>query len=359
MRSPRSFRRATAFATALLALAALLALSPVAVAVDPPTISVRGTIGSCDYSGFAGGAGSVILLEHRKADGTLRKKHTLEIQPGGEWSVACPGPALASGDQLLVYSESGQTLFSTLTIPALTVVLDRVGNVVKGRFPGGADEVWLNRGFCDVATFNCDLETQDDLTSSDGGPYSFAGPVDAADWAVLEWWSGGSRFERVSSAARLVVKPGTSTVQAMGGTYGQKVSVVLKRGTKVGQGSAKIGPAPGRFAKVTIRRNGAPMTIKVGDVISASVASDAKLTVPPFNLYSTDGAINGRCFKGGSVAYRITNGAGQLLSEGTATAESEFGTWGHLESNLQSGNKVSAWCANAKGDVLELHTTLP
>lgn len=352
-------RRSTILATGILTVAALLPAAPTMAAptVADPTIWVRGTIGSCDYRGFAGGAGNVIILEHRKANGTLRKKHTLEIQPGGLWSVACPGPAVASGDELRVFSESGQTLYYTLTIPVLTLVLDRVGNVVKGGFPGGANQVLLSRGFCDVATFNCDLEAQDDLTAPDGDTFNLAGPVDAADWATLTWWRGSDKIERVSSAARLVVKPGTSKVQVMGGSFGKKVSVTLKRGTKIGRGSATIGSD--RFAKVTIRRNGAPMTIKVGDVISASVASDAKLTVPAFNLYPTDGALNGRCFKGGSVAYRITSGAGQFLSEGTATAESEFGTWGHPESNLQSGNKVSAWCANAKGDVLELHTTLP
>jgi hypothetical protein len=357
MRSPRSFRRATAVATALLALAWLVPSAPAAAASAAPTIWVRGTLGSCDYNGFAGGAGNVIVVRHRKADGTLRKKHTVEIQPGGLWSVACPGPTLASGDELRVYSESGQTLYYTLTIPALNLVLDRVGNVVKGRFPGGADEVWLDRGFCDVATFVCDLQKQDELTAPDGDTFDLVGPVDAADWAVLEWWRGGDRIQRVSSAARLVVKPGTSKVQAMGGTFGKQVFVTLKRGAKIGRGSAKIGPD--RFAKVTIRRNGAPMSIKVGDVISASVASDAKLTVPPFNLYPTEDAINGRCFKGGSVAYRITSGAGQVLSEGTTTGDPGFGTWSHPEANLQSGNKVAAWCANAKGDVLELHITLP
>jgi hypothetical protein len=352
-------RAPVALSAAALAIASLLPATPVVAGPPPkPTISVQGVLHSCFVSGSTSlGGGDTLVIKHRRADGTLRTTHTIPLT-GGSWVIPCPNPRLAPGDKLQFFEQGETTPFRVFTVPRLRLTLDRVADKIRGAAPGTPDEVSLLVTTCTSAGSDCEPDPIVPITPGpDGGTFSRSRPISARNAATLYWTRGADSIELWVYAARLLVMPGRPTVLGWGGTIGERVKVTLTRGTRIGTARPKVDESG--FFEGTIRRNGSPMTIKVGDVISAPIASDATLKVPPFNLWTSEDAINGRCFKGGEIDLRVLTSEGGLLAEGTAQAESEFGTWTRETGLLERGRQIQAWCANKKGDILYLETTVP
>lgn len=351
-------RAPVALSAAALAIASLLPTTPALAGPPPtPTVSVQGVIGTCNLSGSTSlGAGDTLVIKHRRADGTLRATHTRPLS-SGSWNVFCTNPRLAPGDKLQFFEQSETTPFRVFTVPRLQLTLDRVTDQVRGAAPGSPDTVSLVVSTCTIQGGDCEPGPTLSITPAPGdGGFRRSRPISSRTTATLTWTRGADTIQRRAYAARLLVVPGTAAVLGWGGTIGERVKVTLTRGTRTGTANPKV-DGNGLF-QAAIRRNGALMTIKVGDVISSPVAADATLKVPPFNLWTSEGAVNGRCFKGGEVYFMIFNSESRYLGKGTAQAESEFGTWTQETDLLQPGGKVQAWCANKKGDVLLLDTTV-
>jgi hypothetical protein len=348
MRSPRSFRRATAVATALLTLAALVPATPGVAA--GPTASIDFQIGRCGMYGEADlGTDDTMVVKHTRFDGTKVQTRTVTVA-GGTWSWNCPGPTFRPGDRLRFFLPGATAPFRTFSMPKLQFRIDRAAKVVKGAVPGTYDSVDVNVFRCDPSDYDCAVQVTPVIDPAPTtGAWSVSLPgADGLWYAILEWQRGDDQVGWSVSADQLTVRPGSAVITGVSSKDTGSVKVTVRRGTKVGSGSATF-----RFGefRVVVRRNGTPMKLRVGDVVTANLGPDTKPTVPPHNLYTTDAAVAGRCFKGGEVTYEVHDADGVFQHRETVPAESVNGTWSNDDA-VPAGYRITSWCANLKGDIL-------
>jgi hypothetical protein len=145
-----------------------------------------------------------------------------------------------------------------------------------------------------------------------------------------------------------VVEPGSPVITVRGPMPGQKVKVSLRRGTWTESTTVTI--ASNGQGSAQLRHKGKLIKPKVGDVVTSSVATDAKVTVPPFYVYWSDTGIFGRRFKNAVYSVDV------LDSDGTTIyfdldAAFEDGSW--FNSRIVGPDEhVVAWCAKPSGDQL-------
>ena len=171
----------------------------------------------------------------------------------------------------------------------------------------------------------------------------------------MSWAKGIDSVLLAQWAPRLVIESGRPTVTGTGAKAGQEVTVSVKRGSRVGTGTATARVNGDFTARIT--RNGSPMKLKAGDVVSAGFSTDAKLTVPVMTL-AYDGLTeiaSGRCFTNSllDVVVRTSEGRYENANRVTSTATGE---WQASVGSTGAGWTLSAWCPNARGD--EVKTTL-
>ena len=123
--------------------------------------------------------------------------------------------------------------------------------------------------------------------------------LDGADLAVVSYsTSAGDAFEAITNAALFEVKaPGRASVRcARGGPH----SVTLRRADGTIRASASPPSSPCKLAEpVTrrFRRNGDPVDVRVGDVVKADFARDARFVWPVMSVEPIVGGAIGRCFR--------------------------------------------------------------
>lgn len=348
MRSARSFRRATAFAAALLALAALVPASPVAAAV--PTASISHQLGRCDMSGEADlGTDDTMVVKHTRFDGTKVQTRTVTVA-GGTWGWNCPGPFFRPGDRLRFFLPGATTPFRTFSMPKLQFRIDRAAKVVKGAVPGTYDSLVVSLFRCDPSDDECPVQVEPVIDPAPTtGAFSVSLPGADGRWTgFMAWQRGADTVTWAVSADQLVVRPGSAVITGVSSKDAGSIKVTVRRGTKVGSGSATF--RTGLF-RVVVRRNGTPMKLQVGDVVTANLGPDTKLTVPPHNLYTTGTQVAGRCFRSGEVTYEVNDANGVFQYQETVPAESTAGTW-VSDDVVPAGYRITSWCANLKGDIL-------
>ena len=307
-------RRFPLLAVTLLAIAALLPATP--AAATGPQATVSAYLGDCEAFGTASLLTTdTLVVRHLRPDGTLKAKHTVVVS-GGEWDWACPGPNIRAGDKLQLIRKGETTPFRVVTVPKLTVRPDRVGDVVRGSTPGNeAALVRLVRLECDPADYGCGTTEALDFEAAPDGSYSL--PVVALtgrNHLDLDWTYLGDTFTLTQHVAALQVRPGSPRVTGWGSKVGQALTVTLKRGSKVVKAVATTRSDASYTA--VLRKNGTPFTVKANDVIRASFATDAVMTVPTITIGLLEAGVFGVCFPNAQAIYLLRDGDGQNFAYG-------------------------------------------
>jgi hypothetical protein len=350
---PFALRRTTAaIATGLLAVAIVGPASPASAAPAPPWVSVTGIIGTCNLSGSASlGTDASLRIKHRRADGSLIK--TTTVVPGtGSWELPCPGPAVKAGQRVEFFRGSETTPFRVFRVPRFEFLPDRANEILRGFATRNPDSVGVTVSACDPSGTDCEkiADTNVEPSPSTGAWSLPIGDLRGGDRMFALWSKGMDNLYANGAVGQLVVTPGRRAITGRAPTPGRTVTVTLRRGSWTATGRTTVDTF-GTFS-VVLRRNGARITPKVGDVVTADVASDAKVTVPPWFLTSGESGILGRCFKNALVTVTVRDPDGRPTHTSTDVAF-EDGSFGDPYA-LGSDERFDAYCANQRGDVLHV-----
>lgn len=338
-------------ALAILLTLAVAGLAPAAPALaGQPGVKLNIEIGDCAYSGDTSGIpDDTLTVVHRSAGGALKAKHTLDVSSAG-FTVECPNPKVRTGDRLELRAGVAKTLLRTFTVPDLTITTERAFDRVKGKAPG-VTSVSVEVTFCDVASFGCtglsgepvpvNPSTRAWTTTTDEN-------AKGGSFATVSWVKNGDEVTRTQRFAQLIVTPGSATVVGTGRTSGIREAVSLRRGDRIGRANPLT--TPNAAFSATLKRNGAPMKVTAGDVVSSTIAGDATLTVFPTSLAQVPGGVEGTCRKNGTVTVLLKTAEGGT-SFGYQPPVGADGSWA-VTTGLPAGGSVEAFCATKAGDVI-------
>jgi hypothetical protein len=346
----RAWRRAGSASLAVLLLAALAPLSA-AAAGPPPFI---GRIGDCQVNGN-GPLSQSVAFTWRAANGRLKSRQTVMTDPGGEWQSRCePEERVESGDRL---SRTISGVTKKLTVPTLTVKVDRITDVVSGRAPAGSAlhiEIFgrLGNAFHDLTVGGSGTYSQD---------FTVDQPIFGSDDITVEWQNAaGSRIDVETQAPHVVVYRGESQFQVVT-SAGKAVTVQLLDGaTVVGTGTA-TGPT---FSGDFLDAHREPVVVKAGDTVKAPlVASDADFVVPAVTLAvntATD-VLSGTCLPDGQYLMHVNRRNNDVSDEFGGIADGaghvSVGFTGFID--IKSGDKARLECHTPAGDIVVRRLTVP
>ena len=350
---PFTLRRTTAaIATALLTATMLGSVTPASAAPAPPWVSVTGIIGTCNLSGSASlGTDASFRIKHRRADGSLIKTTTV-VPVAGQWELPCPGPAVTAGQRVEFFRGSETTPFRVFRVPRFEFLPDRAKEILRGVATRKPDTVGVTVSACDPSGTDCEKIADANVEPSPStGAWSLPiGDLRGGDRLSALWSKGMDNLYASGAVGQLVVTPGRRAITGGAPTPGRTVTVTLRRGSWTATGRTTV-DVFGTFS-VVLRRNGTRITPKVGDVVTADVASDAKVTVPSSFLTSGESDILGRCFKNALVTIIVRDPDGRPTHTSTQVAF-EDGSFGDPYV-LGPDERFDAYCANQRGDVLHL-----
>ena len=355
MHLPRAVRSLSVVA-ALLAIATLLPTSGAVAALTPPWASVTASIGACGLRGGVNlGTGDPLVVKHRRADGSLVKALTIVPSDGG-WHIDCPAAVNRAGDRVEFFRGTETTPFRVFRFPTLVLRPDRAAEIVRGIATLNPDSLDVSVAACDPAGMGCETIVQaTPVVASGTGAFSVPiGDLRGGDHVAAYWHKGLDEVWTGGSVGQLIITPGATAIQGRAPTPGQTVVVTLRRGTWSVSTTvkARLDATQQVTFSATLRRNGSPVTPRVGDVITADVATDAKVTVPPWFLDPSGGSLTGRCFKNAWVSVIVRDLDGRPTHTTTLTAY-EDGSWSDPYA-VSTDETVEADCANPRGDVLRL-----
>lgn len=362
LRTLRSLATTTAFTTLTALLAAAIA-TPVAAAgprvassASPaggllPTADLRVTIGSCLVEGLTR-PNTTFTITHRASSGTLKSTVEVTSDDIGSFSRSCPGSKVAGGDRLALRLIGDTTVFKQLTIPALTLVTDRVNDRVRGTAKGVAS-VGLGVAQCAPLRDLCLTTTSADVPVNPL-THAFAWQVPAdingLTQATLRWSKNDDEVTLVRDVAHLVVRLGSSRVSGTGPRVNASVTIALARGgstTRLTRRTDKAARFSGSFS-----RDGRALKVKVGDRLTAGFGGGSRLTIRGITLQATVDGATGTCFKNRPYSVTISDATGAVRFGGSGLTDDQ-GRWG-LGATIQAGWRADAWCANAAGDVVRI-----
>jgi hypothetical protein len=327
--------------------AALAPASPAAAA----QITFEHRMGTTCVGGVkpAGGTLTATLL---RPDGRRRdRKRDDDGDPS--WQV-CFRVKPRPGDRIRAVQGS---VNRTIRVPDLTIVIDRVADVVSGRAPAGR-EVTIQATTCFVACLTPLTRT---TTANAHGRYRRGLPLDmnGSDLAsAIYSTAAGDQFQAFASAPWFeVTTPGRAAVWC---TPPRAHEVTLRRPD--GSGRASASPLRGvcddrlpQTRRLT-RPNGRAVTVRAGNILKSDVASDARFAWPVMSVEVLPDGASGECFKdapfmviavrpvGGSLVGVGSLGAGETLPDGT------FVTSVGSPPVLQVGDRIRLICESPRGD---------
>lgn len=301
---------------------------PVAAAGFPFRVSTA--IWGCraDLSNIPWTDGTVVTVRVRQADGTLKGTTVAEVtdsQAVATWTV--PGKtacalAIVPGDRIVARVNSSSR--RTFTVPDVVPRADPVADVVRGpatSLPGTIQTLMLELHTGPWASENADV-TSTIVAHADGSwavllPDIGGRGLAVGDVVSVDWM--GDALDHVTAwlpVAGMTARVGKAKVTGTG-RRGQTVRVTLLAATGAvrASGSTTV-TRPHNAWSVTLRRNGAKVSVRPGDRLVSTVVSDASLTVvdPALTLSASTGRLTGRCPAGGWGAawYASGDASGQM-----------------------------------------------
>jgi hypothetical protein len=138
-----------------------------------------------------------------------------------------------------------------------------------------------------------------------------------------------------------------------------RVTFTLRSSTGAVRATAtKDRPAGGGYV-YHFSRNGSPVVINRGNIITGDFAADARMVVPAWSLTGSTGTgdVSGRCFPNQHVAiFVITSPTSGTSSSASSDSNGDFSA--HF-AELQSGWKLTADCEDKAGDQLRATGVVP
>jgi hypothetical protein len=345
--------------TAVIASLAAALLLPASVSAVPspaatPTLDVG--YGECwaDVENLAPKAKVTGILRNKQ--GSLKGQDTDRATVNGDADLCFPRP-IVGGDTITL--RVGGTVIRRFTIPTLGVRPDRDTDVVTLRgTPGSTFNV--ERADCTVAGLACAAWETREFTMPPSGTDAWdldgIQDITGGDRFYLEWVSPkGDVVSIYTAAPHLQVFIGRS--RAFGNANpGTAVTVRLRRGgTLVGQGSATADA--GYDYATTLRKNGSPVTVRQGDIVRGSFASDAVLPATLTMEIDGDGIV-GACLPEVDVRLALRSGDGESYEY---AASDEVGAYAFTGLGLDArvGQTAIVLCTSDAGDTVGRSLVIP
>jgi hypothetical protein len=288
-----------------------------------------------------------ITVKLLRSDGkALETRHddTTEL----EWSICFVHTPVAGNRIRLVHFNHDRTV----SVPDLTIALDRVTNVVHGHAPAGKT-VDLTYAACDAAG-RCGKSPAVTVNANSHGRYrkdlSPSIDIDGSDVVRASYTnSHEDRFYRDARAPYMTITSpdrislsclpiGTTTVRLLSATG-------ALRAIKSFHSQGVCGTVSGRF-----RKNGHAVNIHAGDRIRSDFASDARLVWPTVSVAAHGYSYSGRCFPEAEWYLSILVDGSVIGSyAGTTDADGRFSQPAGYQL-IPPGATVRVACESSRGD---------
>lgn len=364
----RRHGRRGAIAAVVMALLALsIALPGPALAATPRVFVV---IGGCGIFTEQLPANKQIRFTLLRPNGTQKAARTVN-SGGGSVEIDCLG-RFAIGDKLVIRRVNGPVL-RTITVPRVTITLNRATNKASGKAPAGRSATLLS-GDCEPSdplndAFCGSGEHQKSFTIPANGSWSKSAaapgfdPVGGDAASLFLFSPQGDRFT-VSDRANVVeVQLGSARVRGIG-KPGATVTVTFKDGSTVqGTGTAKANGVTGFFS-LTVRKNGNAVLPEVDDEVITSVAGDASFVLTDGLevdvSQAADDRITGTCFSNGRFEVSMLEDGGLFRTKGFADANGLLDVETFTGSSpITPGLTVQLRCLTPAGDRVLLQAVVP
>ncbi|MCY7417501.1 MAG: hypothetical protein LH650_03220 [Chloroflexi bacterium] len=297
-----------------------------------------------------------IIVKLLRADGTtLRTRH--DDTTGSLWNV-CFGRVPVAGNKLKLDNGDQPGDKRTINVPDLTLVIDRVKNVVSGHAPAGRS---LTLGYSECYPAGCTAPIERTKTANSRGRYSkdLSGDIDIDGSDRVEVrYSGqnGDTFSRSSYAPYMAISaPGGISMSCMP-TGTQTVQLRTTGGTlRASKSFTTTQDCTGAFG--FFRKDGQKVAVHVGNRISSNFAADASLTWPAMSVGGSGTTLAGRCVNDVGYVVFIYRGSFGTIASGTTDGTGHFTTtplW-----TFQGGDKLNLICETRRGDQVRFDRTLP
>ena len=288
--------RSRSATVAVLAALLVVGLVPGAVAAATRPVTYDVYIGDSCVSGHASDESTVELV-WRAANGTRKARASLEASGFGGYWLYCSndGDIVTIGDSF--FAHDGNSSHS-LVVPRLTLVIDRVDDVFKGRGPAG-EYVKLICGYTNGFE-PCTASWRIRTNANGKWSYKPGWRVDGWQWMYLLWKSqDGDKVNVSTQGPYLDVTIGSPIVRGASRANGP-VTVVLRRagsGEVAGTAVTTAGPMGGKFVAKFRNNNGNLVKVRVGDHITSDVAPDADWDVPDIVAHADQSSdlVTGTC----------------------------------------------------------------
>jgi hypothetical protein len=265
-----------------------------------------------------------------------------------EWSICFRDHVPVAGNRIRL---TNGTFERTVSVPDLTLALDRVTNVVRGRAPAGRT-IDLAYAACDSEGL-CLKSPPVTVTANGHGRYrkdlsSASIDIDGSDIVrAIYTNSGGDRFYREGRAPYMTITgpnrfklsclpAGSTTVRLLSPTGVLRAS----RSSDTPRGC--------RTVSGTFRRNGHAVNIHTGDRIRSDFAGDARMVWPSPHVSASDYSYSGRCFSNVDWHLTIIDGDSIATYSGQTDADGRFSQMGYQL--IAPGAALRLTCESIRGD---------
>lgn len=331
-------------------------LAPASPAAAAAPITFHHTTGSRCVAGLKPATGR-ITVRLVAPNGRLRATRTSAAAGASQGGYEVCFPVTPRpGDRIRGVRGSVQR---TVTVPTLTIAVDRVTDVVSGQGPRGR-RLEMVAQHCDV-TGNCEIPVTRNVSANDRGRYrrDLTSAVDlrGMDRVHVELsTSAGDEFQAITRAPFFQVgsPDRVAAYCASGGTR----SVMLRRADGRERARATFG-SPHRctsslLASLSKRfgRNGTVVEPATGNIIRSNIATDARLVWPGPSLAIGNDSMTGLCLPDAPYAVYMQRpgepGVFYTLAEGTTLPDGGFQRANSTV--LMPGDRIRLICATPAGD---------
>jgi hypothetical protein len=294
----------------------------------------------------------VKLLRHDGSAIETRHDDTSELA----WSV-CFHHRPVAGNRFHLINGTRERL---VTVPDLTLDVDRVTSVVRGHGPAGkALEVGYNDCY---PSLSCLVHSPVSVTVNSHGRFhrdltSASIDIDGDDEVTVVYQNAHQdRFFRVTTAPYFTVtKPDRVTVSCVprGATTVRITSSSgALRAAKTFHATSDCGLLSGSF-----RKDGHAVNVHIGDRVSSDLATDARLVWPAMSVNGSGDQLSGRCLASSRVGVLVIRGGAPTPVAATTDADGHFSvtvpSW-----TFQAGDTLELICETSRGDRVRIIRTL-
>jgi hypothetical protein len=362
MKATRWVGATTAITSAFMVLGLM---APAGVAAAAPPNAIDGTMGSRCVGHYGATAGDTFKVVWRDGGGALVARRNVTVTHS-VWSVCVSDHRLSAGDTIKATNDAGT---NELTVPELTMAVNRVQGYVSGRGPAG-----------DVIRAHCNFSGGfEPCMWHDGvrvGPNGY--------WAANLNWDvmGGESYyavwrsaddNRVTLFAQApFVNTELGTAEVSGALAPGKTRTIylydasmMRKGKAVVTGSLKGTSDDGSFDALFRDTAGNPVEVAPGDTVDGTrIASNSESVVPVINATATasNDRVTGECGNTPSSAgyahvslYRTGHLRGYARYQGDGQNGVFSFNFRHLsgfddEANVKPGDRLVIDCIQHDGD---------